>query len=98
MLSTVNFALAMAVLLFFGLQVALFVFNVMDRNDDDCGDPRDWAPARPRCGSPISDQAFHRAEFIASFFYACIEAFSLVCVLRVYRGVAAAPATRMIAR
>jgi len=91
MLSTVNFALAMAVLLFFGLQVALFVFNVMDRNDDDCGDPRDWAPARPRCGSPISDQAFHRTEFVASFFYACIEAFSLVYTPRAISSISSQP-------
>ena len=36
MLSSVNFGLAMAVLLYLGLNVVLFVLNLLDHNDDDC--------------------------------------------------------------
>lgn len=45
---------------------------VRDHNDDACGDPDD--PTIPRCGSSVSDQAFHRLDFWPTFFFAVVTA------------------------
>ena len=74
-MSTANFLLAILSLLYIGINIVTLVLNGLNKNDDDCGDPD--TVFEPRCGSPISDYAFHNLEFWATFVYALVQAFSL---------------------
>ena len=75
-MSNANFTFATLSLLYAAMNCVLLVLNYADRNDDDCGDPRDISIAR--CGSATSDLIFHRTEFWATFCFALVTAFSLM--------------------
>ena len=67
-MSSSNFVLAIMCLVFCGLNVALIYFNYrLNRGDATDDDP------------PITDLTFHLTEFWATFVFAMVEAFALVC-------------------
>ena len=70
-MSTSNFVLAVICLFFCGLNIALVYFNYrLNRGDASEDDPS-------LC--PITDKTFHLTEFWATFIFAIVEAFALVC-------------------
>ena len=88
-LGRVNFGLAVGTLLYLATNVVLFLFNAIDRNDEDCGDPEGLSIAR--CGSPVSPLQFHIYAFWAGFLFACIEATSLIFTPRALATVSKRP-------
>ena len=67
-MSTSNFVLAVICLIFCGMNIALVYFNYrLNRDDASEDDP------------PITDKTFHLVEFWATFIFAIVEAFALVC-------------------
>lgn len=75
-MSDTNFMLAVATLAYVGVNVTLLIFNFLDNNDGECGEPDNIY--FPRCGSPISEFAFHILEFNSNFFFSIVQAFALL--------------------
>jgi hypothetical protein len=75
-MSDTNFLLAVLTLAYIGVNVVMTIFNNLDRNDENCGDPPSVFVAR--CGSPVSDYVFHLIEFTATFMFSVLQAVALL--------------------
>jgi len=90
-MSDSNFVLAVLTLAYTGVNIVMLIFNYQDRNDDDCGDPKDVFVAR--CGSPVSEFIFHFIEFTATFVFSVIQAVALLYTPRSLNNVYDSPTT-----
>ncbi|KAJ1453580.1 hypothetical protein M885DRAFT_275723 [Pelagophyceae sp. CCMP2097] len=85
-LGTVNYLLAILTLIYLGLNVVMLVVNYL-HGDGNCDSAKTKTVYEPRCGSPVSDYAFHMTEFWATAIYAIVEAFALVYTPRALSSV-----------